>query len=244
MIGWIKVHRQFNEWGWRKKANYVSVFMDILLGANHADGEYRGVKIPRGSMTTSIDAISKRTGVTYKSVRTILKNLERSNEVAIKTTPHYTMITVIKWDDYQSTGEVTGKQRANDGQTMGKQRATNKNVIIKKGKKEKNLSPSDVIALLNEITGRTYKATGGNAKHAQARINEDYTIEEFRSVFVRQHKAWGSNPEMSKYLRPETILGQKFDGYLQDAKSADKPIVDPLDEFLVPFYENMKEGVQ
>lgn len=146
MKGWIKLHRTFQAWGWRHKPNYVSVFLDLLLEANHSDAEYRGVKIPKGSLTTSIKAISRRTGVSEKSVRTVLAGLKRTNEVAIHPTPHYTMISIIKWDEYQSMGEPMGKQLANVGQTTGKQLATNKNVRMqeyKKPKIESGIDPMD-----------------------------------------------------------------------------------------------------
>lgn len=80
-----------------------------------------------------------------------------------------------------------------------------------------------VLSLLNEITGRTFKSTDANIKKATARLSEGYTIEDFESVFRSKQAEWGGDPKMAEYLRPETLLGTKFDSYLQSARYEPEP---------------------
>lgn len=247
MSGWIKLHRTLQKWGWKKSPNHLAVFVDLLLEANHNEGEYMGVKIPRGSLTTSIKAISQRTGVTKKSVRTILNHLKATNEVALTPTTKFTMISVVKWDDYQATGEPSGKQVANDGQTAGKQRATNKKLIIKEGKKNPADASSEmaetVLNLFNEICSRSFKSSGPNLRCIKARLKEGYTLEDFRIVTEDRFKDWKDSPRMKRFIKPDTLFNEdKFDGYLQSAKASLRPDSDPMEAFVLAHLGNDSGG--
>jgi hypothetical protein len=127
MQGWIKIHRKFQNWEWRDSPKHVAVFLDLLLEANHKDKKYRGMTIKAGSLTTSYSKISERTGVSYKSVRTVLKDLISTQEVAYKNCKQYSMISIVNWESYQLEGAESGTQRALKGHSKGTQRATNKN---------------------------------------------------------------------------------------------------------------------
>ena len=59
------------------------------------------VDIPAGSMITSIRQLSRHSGLTVREVRTALKHLISTQEVTLKTTQKYTLITVEKWWDFQ-----------------------------------------------------------------------------------------------------------------------------------------------
>ena len=45
---------------------------------------------------------------------------------------------------------------------------------------------------------------------------EGYSIEDFITVNQKKVKQWLDDPEMSKFLRPETLYGKKFEGYLNE----------------------------
>ena len=75
-----------------------------------------------------------------------------------------------------------------------------------------------IVDYLNQKTGRKYNArTTATRKHICARMKEGYTIDDFRAVIDNRVRAWSNDPKMKEYLRPETLFGQKFDGYLQMA---------------------------
>lgn len=84
---------------------------------------------------------------------------------------------------------------------------------ITKGKPERYLVRIP-LAYLNHSVGKNYKYLEKNLKHIMARLNEGYTLEDFKQVIDVKTEEWKDNPEFFKYLRPETLFGSKFDSYL------------------------------
>lgn len=78
----------------------------------------------------------------------------------------------------------------------------------------------DVIGILNEVLGSTFRASSALAqRHISARIAENYTLEDFRTVIEYKVNEWRHDEKLKIYLRPETLFGTKFDGYLVSAKA-------------------------
>lgn len=137
MTGWIKLHRSLKEWEWYDDINVKVTFIHILLSANHKEGSWRGHKIDRGQMWTSISHLSEEIGITEKQIRNALKKLEKTNEILTKGASKGTMITVCKYDSYQDEENQMGEQGASKGRAKGEQGATNKNKENNKEGKEK-----------------------------------------------------------------------------------------------------------
>lgn len=87
----------------------------------------------------------------------------------------------------------------------------------------------NVLTALNSICFTAHRPNKLNMGHINARIQEKYAYEDFVAVIKHKHKQWSNDPKMSEYLRPRTLFCTNFDGYLQAAKNADKPNVDPLE---------------
>ena len=120
----VKMYRKLLKWEWYTDVNTKVLFLHCLLKANWKDGSWHGYKYKRGQFITSLNALSRETGLTVKQVRTALNHLIRTGEVASKNYPKFRVITVISYDEYQQTGKQTGKQGAGKGQATGKQGAT------------------------------------------------------------------------------------------------------------------------
>lgn len=75
-------------------------------------------------------------------------------------------------------------------------------------------SCSEIISYLNEKAGTKYKHTTKSTQtKIHARMAEGFTIDDFKTVIDKQCNKWkGTN--MAEYLRPETLFGTKFEGYL------------------------------
>ncbi|MBA8777665.1 conserved phage C-terminal domain-containing protein [Staphylococcus schleiferi subsp. coagulans] len=72
----------------------------------------------------------------------------------------------------------------------------------------------DVIEYLNKQTGKQYKSTTKkNQTVIRARTDEGFTLDEFKRVIDNKVSEW-KGTDMEKYLRPETLFGTKFEGYL------------------------------
>jgi uncharacterized phage protein (TIGR02220 family) len=74
----------------------------------------------------------------------------------------------------------------------------------------------EVINYLNTVLGTRYTVTENTRKAINARIKEikDLKLDDFKLVIHTKYNEWGSNPEMSKFLRPDTLFGTKFQSYL------------------------------
>jgi hypothetical protein len=139
--GWVKLHRQLLDWEWYNDVNTTRVFLHLLLVANHKDNNWRGIEIKRGQRLTSISGLASETNLSIKNIRTSIKRLKSTSEVASHSTAQHTVFTMINYDLYQDEAS----QVANKGQAKGKQRATNKNV-----KNDKNEN-KEILSLVNDV---------------------------------------------------------------------------------------------
>jgi len=72
----------------------------------------------------------------------------------------------------------------------------------------------EAVDYLNEKAGTKYKSSSKNTtKHIKARLNDGYTLEDFKSVIDKKCSEW-LNTDMEKYLCPDTLFGSKFEKYL------------------------------
>ena len=136
MSGWIKIHRKFLDWEWFNKSESVHLFLYMVLKANHKDNKWQGNDVKRGQFISSLGNISSATGITIQQIRTILKKLEKTNEIKVKSTSQFTIVTICKYECYQDEEETTNKLTTNHQQTTNKQSTTNKNEKKEKNEKE------------------------------------------------------------------------------------------------------------
>ena len=85
---------------------------------------------------------------------------------------------------------------------------------------------SSVIDYLNKKTERTgkekYSSTSTKTqKLIKARLREKYELEDFKTVIDKKCKEW-LGTDMEKYLRPETLFGNKFESYLKQKTGGNK----------------------
>lgn len=225
MQGWIKLHRKIVDWEWYDDLPTKSLFIHLLLLANHEDNMWHGQKIEKGSLITSLSSLSVQTGLSVKQVRTALNHLEKTGEIGKQRTNNNTLIIVLNYARYQefesSDKEENGKRGASKGQTKGRQRATNKNdKNDKNAKNERNTYIREIVAYLNSAVGSNYKwQSDATQKHIIARLNDGYSVEDFKKVIDVKCSEW-LNTERCKYLRPSTLFGTKFDEYLNQNPKA------------------------
>ena len=73
----------------------------------------------------------------------------------------------------------------------------------------------DVIDYLNEKANTSYRTTTKKTQQLiRCRQKEGFNLNDFKIVIDKKTKEWGKDSSMVKYLRPETLFGTKFEGYL------------------------------
>ena len=136
---WIKLHKKFLDWKWYKNKNTKILFIHCLLKANWKDGFYEGVEIKRGSFITGRKQLSKELALTEQEIRTAIKHLKSTNEITIKTTNTFSIISIVNYDKYQAVNQLYN------------QRVTNEQPLYK----NIDTSYTTTINNIEEILGRT-----------------------------------------------------------------------------------------
>lgn len=73
----------------------------------------------------------------------------------------------------------------------------------------------EIVDHLNEKADRQFRHTTNKTKSLiKARFNEGFKLEDFEQVIDVKVAEWAKDNEMSKFLRPETLFGTKFESYL------------------------------
>ncbi len=136
MAGHIKLDRKILTWEWYQDVNTCRLFIHLLLTANHRDGRWQGYEIKRGQVITGLSKLSQSTTLTIRELRTCFSKLKMTGEITIKTTSKFRVVTICKYDTYQSSKNENDKQidkqevdvEANERQASDKQATTNNNV--------------------------------------------------------------------------------------------------------------------
>lgn len=89
-------------------------------------------------------------------------------------------------------------------------------------KREKNLPGipfEEIIAHLNRKARANFRPTTKTTQSfIKARWLEGWREKDFFKVIDDKVNAWGTDPKMAQYLRPETLFGTKFEGYANVAQ--------------------------
>lgn len=111
--GYIKLNRSMLSWEWYQDSVTKDLFLHCLLSANWEDKKWQGMTIKRGQFVTTQEGLANVLGTTRQPIRRALTNLQTTNEITIKTTAKYTIITVVNYDKYQATNQVANQQKTN-----------------------------------------------------------------------------------------------------------------------------------
>ena len=120
--GYIKLHRSILGWEWWQDEHTRSVFLWLLLNANWEDSRFRGYEVPKGSLVVGRKKLAKELKISEQSIRTSLEHLKSTNEITIKSTNKFSIVSITNWEKYQgieneSTNKSTNKPTNNQPTT-------------------------------------------------------------------------------------------------------------------------------
>lgn len=163
------------------------------------------------------------------TVRLALNTFERFGMIEIIRDT----VTIPNWGKHQSL-DAYEKKKERDRERIARKRAEQKALIEMSPDKSPDKSPDvasleedkeeerdidkelyiSIVSHLNEKAGTKYKHTTAKTKAAiHARAAEGFTLDDFKTVIDKKCAEW-IGTDMEKYLRPETLFGTKFEGYL------------------------------
>lgn len=126
-----------------------------------------------------------------------------------------------KSPNFNNNSEKNPSEFGKKPENNSEKNPTYKDTNIQKDINNKNIY-SEAVEYLNEKAGTKYKSSSKNTtKHIKARINDGYTLEDFKTVIDKKCSEW-LNTDMEKYLCPDTLFGSKFEKYLNQKINATK----------------------
>lgn len=92
----------------------------------------------------------------------------------------------------------------------------------------------EIVEFLNQRLGTSYRYTTKKTQDLiRARMNEGFVLNDFLTVIDKKVREW-KGTEWEKFLRPETLFSNKFEGYLQQPfkENKDDKLQQAFDRFL------------
>jgi len=145
------------------------------------------------------------------------------------------------------------KQREN-GAKGGRPKKTQKTQpFISKPKKADSVNVTDtvndtvtvndikeIVNYLNVRLGTNYKHNSkATADPIKARLNDGYTVDDFKTVIDKKANEWESDAKFSKFLRPSTLFSPKFESYLNQVEATESR-EEQLDVELLKHLKNVR----
>lgn len=226
---------------WKKPPLYFKLWHYLLLKAQHSD--YKNLKrgqlwtsIPEIREAMSYYSGYRKVTPTEKEVRCAIdwlrnpyggKNGEETEGSMIVTTRgvHGILVTICNYNKYQGYEFYEGRDEGRDGKSTEVTRRSEQGRYINKNdkndKNDKNVNNNTytpavqaIVDYLNELTASNYRATTKKTRDLiVVRLKEGFTVDDFKTVIYKKTKEWKGS-DMEKFLRPETLFGTKFEGYL------------------------------
>jgi len=113
--GWISIWRRLREnhcWEF-KPFSPGQAWVDLLLRTNHKDGtafapNRAPVKVGKGELLTSMYQLAEDWGWSRGRVERWLRYWKNETQIELVITPYYTLITILKWKEYQGDERLAG----------------------------------------------------------------------------------------------------------------------------------------
>ena len=216
-------------------------FRWMIVAKNKEDGKLARIV---GKMVTPYD-IKEMASVTFQTEERVIEGLDilQKAELVIKKDDFYIIPRALEFTNQTTVGAVKKQEeRRRKADKMAdncltdieedKEKEGRKKKREEEGEvyiKEKEGFPySEIISYFNKVTGFNYKENSkGIGQLITDRINEGYTKQDFIDVIDKKCDEW-ENTEYAKYLRPETLFGEKVESYVNQPDTT---------EYMYDYYE-------
>lgn len=170
-------------------------------GLDGADQDLEGVAAAIFALVKpQIDANNKRRENGIKGGRPALDSEPKDNQSGIKAKPN----------NKQTETKAETKEKEKE-----KEKVKDNVVNILSGKPDQAGMRLEIIDYLNKKTGKEFRhSTKSTAKLIEARLNDGYTVDDFKKVIDKKCAEW-IETDQEQYLRPETLFKPAhFESYL------------------------------
>ena len=121
------------------------------------------ITVKRGQLLTSYRQMSKASGVSVKTLRTLVERLQGGNAIGTETGTGRLLITICNYDKYQSPSDSGGTARAQQGHSKGTQKNKGTNITIPPSEEADASQPVPVSVVTTALwnAGKQYLAPHG-----------------------------------------------------------------------------------
>ncbi len=196
---------------WFLKPNSLRLYIYLLLEANYQDNyKSNNITLLKDQLLTSNDALTKALKLTTGQIRTALKHLQETNDIEIKTTNKYSIITLL-FEGKEKTGDeaLVGltpqedkKQKGQANSKKGKEKTGDEALVggdaSKIGAKTRAISKEEEEDNNNNIYGDDFKEFYNNYPVQKTKVKGDEASSEKKYNSLRKNGV--SKEELSNAL--------------------------------------------
>lgn len=218
-IRWVEKHEN--------GAEFIVLLLRLMLIAKNRNGKLARI-VGKMEDPYTIEEIATETFQTEEIVRKGLEVLEKA-ELVVKEDGCYTIPKALEFTNQTTLGAIKKQEeRKRKADKMvdnclpdieEEKENRNKNKEKEIYTEKEYLQCGEIIEYLNNVTGSNYKVDSKNIMNLiNQHMKEGYNKEDFISVIDKKYKEW-KDTEREKYVRPETLFGDKFESYVNQKEN-------------------------
>lgn len=240
--GWISLHRKILDNPIIcKDSDYFATWCFLLLKATYQNKTilFNGQKVDLkpGQFVTGRKKIAEHLKISESKVERILNVFENEQQIEQQKSNKNRIITVVNWGMYQKSEQQNERQLNTNNNINNilnnnidsnnikysvenkdsiKPKYSDNNIYCLADARPCNDIPyQDIVDYLNSKIGSHYKSSSNKTRTLiHARFKEGFNADDFKTVIDKKTAEWLKDTKMQKFLRPETLFGTKFEGYL------------------------------
>lgn len=186
-----------------------------------------GLLVPKEEGAIFLPYVEECTGSETDSARRMRKHRRNKDSALLADTK-------TSQCDAKVTPEIRDKSKEIRDKNINN---TSKEVYVEQNSTH-TFESKEIIAYLNEKAGKNFKPnTRATQRLISARLNEGFTVDDFKTVIDNKVAEWKGDAKMDQYLQPSTLFAPShFDGYLN--QKAAKPSTGSYD------YERLNDEME
>lgn len=202
--GYAKLWRKSLDSAVWKNPNLWRFWTWCLMKATHKETAdmvgYQCVQLQPGEFIFGRKKACLETGLSEQTIRTCLVSLEKLGNLTIKTTNKFSVLTIVKWEDYQDCNQQVTSKPTNNQPATNQLVTTNKNNNTRTQEEEKKSERAKALS-----TDNSAESSGHRPSQCSPEEWEKY-LAYSRDFLDRQHQAWGP---LVKVTESKVVAGAK-----------------------------------
>ena len=204
-----------------EKFSKFQAWQDLIYLANWDTGSVKQgfdiINLERGELCHAEDYLCQRWRWSKGKVRRFLNWCVKDERLTIRqivtgSNQRRNVVKLVNYDKHQ----IPLKYSSNTLDNTDSNQDSNQTNNNPNNKPNKSNIVEEILNDLNRLTGKNFRHTTKDfVKTINARLNEGYTLEDFKKVNKTKFEEWKHDAQFSRFLRPATLYCAKhFDTYL------------------------------